>query len=71
MNHCTNDPGGEEVLDVPAVAAELKVSRPTVLRLVWRKQLTPREEINPNLGKQRKYTFTRSEVERFKASRRR
>lgn len=56
-------------MTVTEAAAYLGVSRPTLLRMVWRKELTPRETPNPILRRQRKYTFTRAEIERLKCER--
>jgi excisionase family DNA binding protein len=63
----TTEQLGEEsdLMTVPEVARELKISRMTVKRMVKDGRLTPVVPHNPALKRQR-YQFRRSEVERLK-----
>lgn len=60
-------PASEEsdLMNVPEVARELKISRMTVKRMVADGRLTPVAPHNPALKRQR-YQFRRADVERLK-----
>lgn len=56
-------------MTVAQVADYLDVSKPTVLRMVWAKELTPLEKPNPVRKRQPRYTFDKAEVDRLKQER--